>query len=650
MNKVIHKLILDMKSVIVQQTIDIQRYDTGRKFEITLSDNGAVYQIGDGCIAVFTATKPDGTVLYNHCDVVDNTIVFDLLKNPQVAAAEGEVRCEIRLYGADGALITSPCFDIVVDKTVYTDNIIESSSEFTALTQAIVANINATKAANDAVEKAQLDIAEAVSNAESTVANAVSNAETTISSAVYNANAAVSQAVSDAEAEVDEAVADMRTVVDESANAIKGNVRGAVVSMADVSSIEHTAKVRVKSKNLIALPYHSPSQTTSGVTFTKNDDGSVTVNGTAEAKVIFYFQSYNTKLKLTKGESYVLSGCPGTGSSTTYMIQGTDGKTYYTDVGMGKQFVAKGEGFYFYIVVYEGFTANNLVFKPQLEQGETATEFTPWVDVSKVKLTRCGKNLLPYPFPETTLTRNGITYTDNGDGSVTIRGTATSLAYFYVARNIALGDVPINSISVPNATNGKYTISKRLYYGVDNTLSLQVLAGETVDETLYPQLELGAVATDYEPYKETKEYTPNSDGTVDGVKSLSPCMTLFTDTDGVEIVCEYNRDSNKVLEELLMLMSQGGLSTSAARIVDVSIYANKWVGTKSPYSQVVSVDGATEYSQVDLTPSVEQLSVFHNKDLAFVTENVDGVVTVYAIGQKPENDYTIQATVKEVMI
>jgi len=91
------------------------------------------------------------------------------------------------------------------------------------------------------------------------------------------------------------------------------------------------------------------------------------------------------------------------------------------------------------------------------------------------------------------------------------------------------------------------------------------------------------------------------------------------------------------------------LATEArAKIADVVILASKWVGTTSPYSQVVAVEGATENSQVDLTPSVEQLAIFHQKDLAFVTENEDGVITVYAIGQKPENDYTIQATITEV--
>lgn len=89
---------------------------------------------------------------------------------------------------------------------------------------------------------------------------------------------------------------------------------------------------------------------------------------------------------------------------------------------------------------------------------------------------------------------------------------------------------------------------------------------------------------------------------------------------------------------------------ASAKISHVTILANKWVGTASPYSQVVTVEGATENSQVDLTPSVEQLAIFYQKDLAFVTENEDGVVTVYAIGQKPENDYTIQVTITEVAV
>lgn len=89
---------------------------------------------------------------------------------------------------------------------------------------------------------------------------------------------------------------------------------------------------------------------------------------------------------------------------------------------------------------------------------------------------------------------------------------------------------------------------------------------------------------------------------------------------------------------------------SSATIGTVNLVAAKWVGSENLYSQVVSIDGVTENSQVDLTPSVEQLVVFYEKDLTFVTENEGGIVTVYAIGQKPTNDYTIQVTITEVTV
>ncbi len=92
------------------------------------------------------------------------------------------------------------------------------------------------------------------------------------------------------------------------------------------------------------------------------------------------------------------------------------------------------------------------------------------------------------------------------------------------------------------------------------------------------------------------------------------------------------------------------------RIAEITLKASEWKGSASPYSQVVLplIQGTkieiTANVQVDLTPSVEQLVKFHQKDLALVAENDDGVVTVYAIGDKPQNDYTMQVTLTEVTI
>lgn len=94
---------------------------------------------------------------------------------------------------------------------------------------------------------------------------------------------------------------------------------------------------------------------------------------------------------------------------------------------------------------------------------------------------------------------------------------------------------------------------------------------------------------------------------------------------------------------------EGG-DSAMAKISSVELLASAWEGDASPYSQVVIIDGTTENSKVDLNPSVEQLDIFHKKDIAFVTENEGGIITVFCVGQKPTNDYTMQVTITEVVV
>lgn len=103
-------------------------------------------------------------------------------------------------------------------------------------------------------------------------------------------------------------------------------------------------------------------------------------------------------------------------------------------------------------------------------------------------------------------------------------------------------------------------------------------------------------------------------------------------------------------EQIAKAVSDYMKNKPVATIGTVHLPYESWQGSGNLYSQVVTIEGVDENSQVDLTPSVEQLVVFHEKDLTFVTENDDGVVTVYAIGQKPTNDYTIQVTITEVIV
>ena len=112
---------------------------------------------------------------------------------------------------------------------------------------------------------------------------------------------------------------------------------------------------------------------------------------------------------------------------------------------------------------------------------------------------------------------------------------------------------------------------------------------------------------------------------------------------------ETGKEMVDILLRISNILRVATISVNSSKIGSVTLLAKDWEGSGSLYSQVVSIDGVTENSQVDLTPSVEELAVFYEKDLTFVTENEDGIVTVYAIGQKPQSDYTIQVTITEVL-
>lgn len=133
MEYIIHKLSLNMHSSVSQTSLYVKTGDTHRKLRITLTDNGKVYRISDGCVAAFSANKDNGDTLYNACTIEDNAIVYEFTE--LTANVSGKMDCEIKLYDADNELITSPQFSIIVDDVVCNDKSVVASSEFSALTQ-----------------------------------------------------------------------------------------------------------------------------------------------------------------------------------------------------------------------------------------------------------------------------------------------------------------------------------------------------------------------------------------------------------------------------------------------------------------------------------------------------------------------------------
>lgn len=127
----IFRFSLDIHQTQSQVSISASRYSTDRRLMVRLMERGIPYVIEDGCFAVFSAIKPDGKPLYNDCAIRNNTIIYDFTK--QTTAALGIYPCQIHLYGADGRLLLSPRFQLIVHDAVYDEEAVESSGEYLAL-------------------------------------------------------------------------------------------------------------------------------------------------------------------------------------------------------------------------------------------------------------------------------------------------------------------------------------------------------------------------------------------------------------------------------------------------------------------------------------------------------------------------------------
>lgn len=352
-------------------------------------------------------------------------------------------------------------------------------------------------------------------------------------------------------------------------NALKGSVSGAVLNLGDVSPLKHNMSVRIRNKNLIPYPFTGVAKTINGTTITDNGDGTISMQGTATADFAFEIAT----VKLSKG-SYHFSCHNITNNTKMYasVVNAGEG-AYYYDRGKGVTFTVDKTINYAVSVSIKTTLdlTETMTIYPQLERGTTKTEFTPYIsDLTEVKVSRYGRNLIPFPYLVSgTVTQDGVTINFNNDGTFTVSGTSTADVW-----------LRLNTFSLPKGTykftgcpTGANASTYLLRYGSsdatdanseliisDDTaapgLWLYIKRGNSLTDTLFkPQIEFADTASDYEPYIEPTTYTPLTDGTVEGVESLYPTTTLLTDTDGVVIDCEYNKDINKAYAQLLEKVS-----------------------------------------------------------------------------------------------
>lgn len=217
---------------------------------------------------------------------------------------------------------------------------------------------------------------------------------------------------------------------------------------------------------LVVKDRFSPSWTNKTLTFTNNGDGSITVSGVVVNTTKNIYSTSNLK-ELVKGHKYLLSGCPKSADNNflTLNIYNDDDKllNMWYDYGDGVIFTFDQEyysrhigGIYIYERTVD--VEINRTYIPQLfdltemfgagHEPATVAEFKAkfpeaYYPYQRAVLTvynkvvrSCARKgevvqlVNPIDFGFTTRTVNGITFTNNNDGSVTINGTATSDAAY----------------------------------------------------------------------------------------------------------------------------------------------------------------------------------------------------------------------------
>lgn len=265
-------------------------------------------------------------------------------------------------------------------------------------------------------------------------------------------------------------------------------------------------------KNLLQNTYGS--KTANGITFTVNDDGSVTVNGTATAQVNCAINAYDPLIEAVSGKTVILSGCPAGGSDSTYRLgfynyDGSEKSKY--DRGSGSDAftvnLEKGAICNVAIVIASGCTCNNLTFYPMLRLATVAdATYQPWENIRPItgrtgtELVRCRKNLISSD--KLTIQNKNIRAYYNDEVGFLLEAGATY--------TLTLGDTPADAVYVTrlDRSGGDGDIAK-----VYTKTSVTFKPSEDVrvdfnaywangrPDDAYMMLELGSESTAYEPYQ-----------------------------------------------------------------------------------------------------------------------------------------------------
>ena len=133
-------------------------------------------------------------------------------------------------------------------------------------------------------------------------------------------------------------------------------------------------------ENLIKYPYSSSSVSRNGLVITSQQDGSITVNGTATADT-WCAIGLNIEKRLPMNTPITLSGCPAGGSTKSYYIGLYLGGKWHADTGNGNtdiKFTTREIASRVEVSIIKGTVCNNLTFYSKIEVRTTITSYSKY--------------------------------------------------------------------------------------------------------------------------------------------------------------------------------------------------------------------------------------------------------------------------------
>lgn len=148
---------VDLYNIYPLRVLNLQQNNVGRGALITLTAAGAVIVPNSEALYVY-AKKSDGTVVYNTCALKDNQIQVDF--DEQMTVESGILQVELQMVDSSGNSITTPIFQVNVQKSNIDYQKITSQDSFQALvtTLAEVQELKKTGLKGDPGEAATIQV------------------------------------------------------------------------------------------------------------------------------------------------------------------------------------------------------------------------------------------------------------------------------------------------------------------------------------------------------------------------------------------------------------------------------------------------------------------------------------------------------------